>query len=137
MASASDLERKLHDKRRTRPGEAVHADGAAQLLDDPAHDEEAQAQTIALTDHRPALERFEDALSELRLDSHSLIADRHPAHAALRVDAGPDQHRATLSVFDRVGQEVRDHLIESAAVPASNDRSIQLDLQRRAGVGGL
>src|SRR6185369_6073472 len=121
MASASDLERKLHDKRRTRPGKAVHADGAAQLFDDPAHDEEAQTKTVALTDQRSALERFEDALPELRLDSHALIAHRHPGHAALRIDTRPDQHRATLSVSGRIGQEVGDHLVESTAVPVSND----------------
>src|SRR3954453_12037478 len=137
MASASDLKRKLDDERRTRPGKTVHADGATQLFDDPSHDEEAQAETVALTDQRPALERFEDALSELRLDSHSLIADGHPGHAALRVDARPDQHRTALAVLDRVRQQVGDDLIESSAVPASNDRPVQLDVQGRSSVGRL
>src|SRR5580698_6554631 len=100
MASVSDLERELHKEGSAGAETAVHADGASQLLDDPAHDEETEAQSVALTDHRPALEGFEDGLPKIGLDPQPLVGHRQPAQAALRVGAGPNHHRAPLPVLD-------------------------------------
>src|SRR6185437_2034778 len=98
---------------------ALHGDGATEPLDDPLHDPQPQAEACVLAFGSRALEALEDALLVLRRDPDALIRLPQVRFAALFRDL--NLHRLAGGILDGVGGEVRDHLLQPAAVPLPDD----------------
>src|SRR5690242_19406371 len=97
--SVRDLKWQIHDERRARPRTTVDADGATELFNDAANDEQSQTESVGLAVRGDALERLEDASVQLGSDTDAAV-DHLEASAARPVGAGADQHRPSLAVLD-------------------------------------
>src|SRR5262249_45234502 len=100
--SVSHLKRKLDDEGRARARTAVDVHRAAQLLDDAAHDVQAQAEPFVAAGRDRALERFEDPAVQLGGNSQSVVGHLQTRAAARAVTAGANDHGPSLAVLDRV-----------------------------------
>src|SRR5438552_1634498 len=98
--SVSHLNREVHDEGRARPGTAVDAHRPAQLFNDAADDEQAQAQSVRLAGADRAFERLEDPPVELGSDPQPAVDHLEASAQAVAVGAGPNDDRTSLSVLD-------------------------------------
>ena len=108
---------------------------AAQRIDDLLDDPETQADAAVVAGGRGPLEASEDAFVVVRRDAEAPIADCDDRPIVLGFQRHVDG--LVVPVFDRVGHEVRDHLVEAALVPASDDRRRRANVERGPHAGGF
>ncbi len=111
----------LDGEDRAGAGRALHADGAAEHVDDLLDDPEPEADPPEVPAVGGALEPAEDPLLVAGRDAEPLIADDEPRVSPLRLDADVD--RFAVPVLDRVRDQIRHDLLEPLAIPVSDRRA--------------
>src|SRR6185295_15833099 len=105
----------LDDERRPRARLALDADLPLQRADDLLDDPEAEADAAEVARRRRQLEALEDPLLIAGRDADAVVSHAQARRVAV-LDAELD--RLAVAVLERVRQQVGDHLLDPALVPA-------------------
>src|SRR5262245_37794417 len=110
--SVARTRRPREAERGARSLRRLHPDAPARALDDLPHDGETDAR--ALDGHlAEALEDLEDLGVVSGIDADAVVAHEARDHAVLKLGADLDLGAFRVAeVLDRVGQEVRNHLLD-------------------------
>src|SRR5207244_1821863 len=132
---AFGLPRQTYGKPRAIAGLALDHDPAARRLDDLPRDPEAEPETAEIARRHRPFEALEDALLLLRIDANAVVGDLENRLAT--VGAQLDLDGLAGAIFDRVGQKVRDHLLQAQPIPHPRHvrRHARHDLAASAGRG--
>src|SRR4051794_38547954 len=117
-------------ERRSVAGRALDRDRSPQRVDDLFDDPQPEADAAIVAARRGPLEAAEDPLVIVLGDAQPAIADGDDRSIVAAFHADVD--RFAISVFDGVGYQVRDDLIQPALVPAADDGDGGVDIQRRS-----
>ena len=104
-------------------GRALDRDRAAERVDDLLDDPETETDAAVVAAGRGPLEAAEDALVIVGRDAEAPIADRDDARVVAAASSA-DVDRLAVAVLDGVRDQVGDHLVEAALVPAADDRRV-------------
>src|SRR5262245_7537582 len=104
----------LHSKLRPAAYLAGNGDAAAVRFGDGSRHEQTYPQPFEGGGRRSAFEVLEDARLILRRDSDAVIAD--PENRQVSVFANPELNGPARAVFERVGKEVHDELLDLVAI---------------------
>src|SRR6266404_450944 len=99
---------------------ALNADAASVRNHDLPHDIQTETHPAVATHRDGALEAIEDPLLIFPWDADAVITDRQPRGDVRALNR--NLHRLTRAVLDRVGEQVRQHLINPQLVPRSDSR---------------
>src|SRR5277367_289332 len=119
VGAAGRLERELHDEDRAGSQAAFHCDRAPQRVDDLPNDPEAEPEAADMAGGG-SFEAFEDPGQIGRGDADSVIA--HDQTRSIRLATDTDLDRVIFAVFDGVGEQIRDDLVDPHTVPSAHDR---------------
>src|SRR6185369_17079469 len=120
---------------RTKPAGDVYR--TAQLLNDAAHDVQAEPQALGLPRGDRPFERLEDARLNLGSDTETAVGHLESRVLPVSVARDANGHRPSLSVLDGVAHQIRHDLIEARSIPVANDRRAHVDGQLRPDAPGL
>src|SRR4051794_35739099 len=125
----------LDRERRAFPDPALHFDGSAVRLHDLPRDVEPQAEAAVLSRRNGALEPLEDAVDSIAGDTDAMIAHGDSSVGTRAFDGY--LHWRTSAVFQRIGEQVGDHLVDAERVPKTEHRTLGAHRQDRADAQSL
>src|SRR5919198_2424406 len=123
------LERKLHRKRGSLAGGALHLDAPSDRFYNLPRNPQAQSEASILARGDSGLETLEDDSLLLRRDADTVVSDSQDGMTVLAAD--PDLDGPALAVLDGVRDEVRHHLVQAWSIPEPDHVRLGLERDRR------